>query len=119
MRGSKRDLRLFEQAYDEALVIDTTTLPVATVGIGYTTELLARGQPKPFIWTVVSGQLPAGIELSRDGTLSGMPAAATTSSFVVRVKCKSEPVPDDRGAAPHVGWRMRQLTLVVKPLELR
>ena len=117
--GSKRDLRHFEQAYDEAMVIDTATLPVATAGIGYTTKLVARGQPKPFVWTIVSGQLPAGLELSWDGTISGMPVAATTSSFVARVKCKTEPIPDDRGSTPHVGWRMRQFTLVVKGLELR
>jgi hypothetical protein len=117
--GAKSNLRQFEQAYDRALVIETATLPVATTGVEYATKLVARGQPKPFVWTIVSGELPAGLELSSDGTLSGRPLAPTTTAFVVRVKCKTEPIPDEQGSAPHVGWRMRQLTLVVKGLALR
>jgi hypothetical protein len=41
-------------------------------------------------WSVVSGSLPAGLTLSADGTISGTPTAAGTSSFQVMASYKSK-----------------------------
>jgi hypothetical protein len=52
--------------------------PVATGGPAYTGP-----ESSPYVWTVASGSLPAGLELS-GGLLFGTPKAAGTSSFTLR-----------------------------------
>ncbi len=51
----------------------------------YGDTLPESGGTAPFTWSVSAGSLPAGISLSADGTLSGTPTAAGTSSFTVKV----------------------------------
>jgi hypothetical protein len=110
----EQNLERFEKAFDESLIIYTTELPAAMVGKKYDFTLNARGKPKPFRWGIVSGQLPDGMQLADDGALFGTPAAAQVARFVVKVACKSQPQLSAHGGLPHVGWRMRQFTLVVK-----
>src|SRR6185295_7362462 len=43
------------------------------------------GGRSPYVWTLVSGSLPAPLALSSSGTISGTPAAAGTSTFTVQV----------------------------------
>lgn len=60
-------------------------LPAATVGLGYSYTLsLSIGDPTiPVVWTV-SGNLPPGLALAADGTISGTPLApAGTYTFIV------------------------------------
>ncbi len=45
----------------------------------------AYGGVGPYTWNVVSGQLPAGVSLDPNGSLTGVPLAAGSSSAVVRV----------------------------------
>jgi len=59
--------------------------PDGEVGVAYRDQLTDPGGTGPFIWTVSSGTLPAGISLSADGTLAGTPTAAGTFSFTVNV----------------------------------
>ena len=72
------------------LQITTSSLPGATVGVPYSATLEATGGTPPFKWKVVTGSLPAGLTLSKSGTISGTPAStATTSTFKVKVKDSS------------------------------
>lgn len=74
------------------LVISTTLLPNASIGIPYSTTLLATGGLPPYTWSVASGSLPSWASLaSSTGVLSGTPAASGTSSFTVRVTDSETP----------------------------
>jgi large repetitive protein len=80
------------------LTIETSMYPctsgacsmgVGNVGMTYESDPIATGGPEysgpessPYVWTVVSGSLPAGLSLD-GGILSGTPAKAGTSSFTL------------------------------------
>ena len=67
-------------------VINTTSFPIAQVGIGYEYGLTARGGDGDFDWSLVDGALPAGLSLSVDGVIDGVPEESGTSAFTVRVE---------------------------------
>jgi hypothetical protein len=68
------------------LTISTSSLPNGVVGSAYSTLLHAGGGTSPYTWAVRSGQLPAGLVLSRtSGNISGMPTTAETSPFTIGV----------------------------------
>ncbi len=58
--------------------IATTALSPATIGVPYSARLRSADD-RPGTWTLTSGVLPDGLELSRDGLLSGTPAAPKVS----------------------------------------
>ena len=111
---AKLPLEEFDKAYDESLVVWTTDLPPAGAGQAYAFNLQARGKPKPFRWRMVSGQLPDGMELNDDGQIQGTSSAPGVATFVAKVACRSQPQTSAQGLSPHVDWRMRQFTLVVR-----
>jgi hypothetical protein len=78
-------------ATGEALAIRTTTLPKGYVRGHYEVRLEARGGISPLNWEVSEGALPDGVALSRDGVLSGAPAAAGEFHFVVTVTDSGKP----------------------------
>ena len=63
-------------------------LPPATVGQSYSQTLAVTGGAAPYEWSVdnTSLPLPPGITLSPLGVLGGVPAAAGSTTFTVRVK---------------------------------
>ena len=61
------------------------TLPGATVGVPYADLLQASGGTAPYTWTNPAGSPPAGVSVSSNGTLTGIPTAAGSSSFTVQV----------------------------------
>jgi hypothetical protein len=71
------------------LSILTTSLYDAVVGVSYpplSQSLSAFGGKSPYTWTVTAGALPAGLALnSVTGVISGIPTAAGTSTFTVKV----------------------------------
>lgn len=73
------------------LKITTSLLPAAKVGTAYTTRLAASGGVPPYRWKITLGSLPAGLALSRSGSISGTPTATGTSSFHVRVSDAAQP----------------------------
>jgi choice-of-anchor C domain-containing protein len=87
-----------------ALAVATTSLPDATQGVPYHGSLTASGGEGPLRWSLTSGELPAGIALAADGTISGTPTAA--GAQVV-----SATVSDTRGATA-----TRSLSLRVEAL---
>lgn len=64
----------------------TTTLPQATQGQYYTANLQVSGGQAPYVFTVVSGQLPSGLSLSTNGTVTGTPTVS--GSYTVQVRAQ-------------------------------
>lgn len=67
------------------LVIQTISLPETTAERAYSQTLQAFGGVAPYTWSIASGSLGAGLNLSAAGIISGTPTTAGTSVFVVRV----------------------------------
>jgi large repetitive protein len=67
--------------------ITTTSLPAGTIGQAYNQTLQATGGTGGLTWSIVSGNLPAGLNLDQTtGVISGTPTVpAGTSSFTARV----------------------------------
>ena len=61
------------------------TLPGATIGRDYSSQLTISGGTSPLAWTLHQGPLPAGLSLSTGGVLSGTPTATGTTSFFARI----------------------------------
>jgi hypothetical protein len=73
------------------LTISTTSLPAATYGKAYSQSLSASGGLGTYVWSLASGQLPAGLSLSSSGIISGTPTATGTFQITVRVADTSQP----------------------------
>ena len=68
------------------LAVGTTTLPDGGVGLVYATQMLgATGGDGTYTWTVSTGSLPPGLNLSASRDITGTPTATGTSDFTVRV----------------------------------
>jgi large repetitive protein len=64
--------------------IKTTALPEAVAGAPYSTTLQAGDHPTTVVtWRITSGLLPAGLVLGADGTISGTPLNAGSSTFTI------------------------------------
>lgn len=87
-----------------APTITTTTLPGGTVGVAYSTTLVASGGTTPRTWSVFAGSLPTGLTLNTiSGAITGTPTVAVASSFTIRVT-------DSAGATTN-----RNLSITVVP----
>ena len=69
----------------------TTILPLAFANEPYTQQLQEQGGIGNLTWTLASGALPAGINLSSSGLLSGTATASSVSNFTVQVTDSSTP----------------------------
>ena len=77
------------------LQVTPSVLPGGTVATPYSTSVQATGGVQPYTWSVVSGQLPAGLILnSGSGEITGTPilVSGTPVSFTLGVK-DSQTVP--------------------------
>jgi hypothetical protein len=80
-------------------VTTPATLVAGTVGRSYTTRLAATGGPGTYVWALASGsQLPTGLALRADGTLTGTPRTAGASTFSA-VVTNSLALPTERATA--------------------
>jgi hypothetical protein len=67
-------------------VTTTGDLTGGQVNVDYSYQLQAAGGRPAYAWSLLSGSLPAGLNLdSATGAISGRPTAAGTFTFVVRV----------------------------------
>lgn len=66
--------------------VSFSPLPAAQVGSTYTYELEASGGQAPYTFTLVSGALPTGLQLSGAGVLSGTATTTGSFSFTLRVQ---------------------------------
>ncbi|MFZ4858309.1 MAG: putative Ig domain-containing protein [Desulfuromonadaceae bacterium] len=67
------------------VVLKNSALPGATQNAAYTTFLGASGGKAPYKWSVVTGNLPAGLTLSSDGNITGTPTALGSYTVVFKV----------------------------------
>ncbi|MCC7196421.1 MAG: putative Ig domain-containing protein, partial [Gemmatimonadaceae bacterium] len=68
------------------LSVTTSSLLDGTVNLTYTQSVSAAGGKTPYLWSVQTGTLPAGLTLNNaSGAISGTPTASGTSNFTVRV----------------------------------
>jgi len=85
---------------DFALVVynpESNSLGIATssplsdgkLRTAYSTALLVTNERAPTTWTMTTGALPAGLQLSNTGVISGKPAATGTANFTVEVTDQS------------------------------
>lgn len=65
------------------LGITPTTLPGGVANSSYSQTLSASSGTAPYSFTVTSGDLPDGLTLSSDGTLSGSPTADGSQTFEI------------------------------------
>lgn len=86
-----------------ALSITTQDMPDATVNVPYSRALTASGGKPDYIWIIESGGLPANLNMTQSGTISGTPTSAASANFVVRVT-------DSEGTRA-----TKALTVIVKP----
>jgi len=68
----------------------TAPLPAGMTATPYSASLTAIGGVQPYTWSVISGQLPAGLILNpQAGTITGTPILTGTSNFTVQVQDSS------------------------------
>jgi len=65
--------------------VTTAALPLGIVGSAYSQKLAATSGTAPYSWSLTAGALPAGLRLTSDGTISGIPLATGTSNFVIQL----------------------------------
>ncbi len=74
------------------LQVTTMTLPRATQGLAYSTQVTASGGLLPFNWAIASGSFPPGLNLDPgSGNLSGSPTAVGSFTFTAQVTDASLP----------------------------
>jgi hypothetical protein len=76
----------FTMSLFDPLAIDTTVLPVATVGYSYATTLEASGGTGPYTWTVATDILPEGLNIDPTGTITGIPNRSGGEAFSIRLE---------------------------------
>ena len=66
--------------------ITTSSLPAGKVAVDYSASLTATPavSGKAVTWSIAKGELPAGLTLSSNGSISGTPSAKGSYSFTVR-----------------------------------
>lgn len=75
----------------ENVTISTSALPNGTVNTAYSQVLTPFGGKAPYLWSITSGTLPAGLSLTVAGVISGTPTTAGTSNFTIQVTDGSNP----------------------------
>jgi hypothetical protein len=73
------------QVVNPLRIESASPLNSGAVGLPFSKTLEATGGTPPYAWSLLSGQMPSGIELSQNGEMSGRPTAADTFNFVVKV----------------------------------
>jgi hypothetical protein len=63
-----------------------STLPSSTIGQVYTYQILTSGGQPPVTYSLVSGSLPQGLNLSPTGLISGTPTTQGSYSFTVEAR---------------------------------
>ncbi|MDX6414225.1 MAG: hypothetical protein QOH23_1635 [Gaiellaceae bacterium] len=93
--GDNHSERQFVFHVTPGLSIQNQSVPGGTIGQPYSVTLTAlsvtntnpvQGSPAVATWTVQSGSLPAGVNLSSQGQLTGTPSAEGSYTFVVRAQ---------------------------------
>ena len=73
------------------IAIATASLAPGNVGSPYSATLAANGSAGAVTWSVAAGSLPAGLTLSANGVISGVPTALGSSTFTIAAADSSAP----------------------------
>ena len=74
------------------LDIDSVSLPDTAVGENYAGSVVAAEGTPPYAFSVVEGELPAGLSIGADGAVTGtVSPSATTETFTIEVSDSSSP----------------------------
>lgn len=73
-------------ATEPGLAVATARLDRGRLSLAYWATLEADRGAGPYVWSLVDGALPAGLELDDDGTISGTPEGLGSSTFSVQVR---------------------------------
>ena len=65
------------------IVLDPAALSAGTAGQAYAANLAATGGVAPYAFAIATGQLPTGLSLAGDGSLSGIPTESGDFDFTV------------------------------------
>ena len=102
------DIRVFDTPLDPPEFI-TTSVPNGEVGLPYNFQIRASNAAGYYLSRADQYQLPAGLELAEDGTLSGTPAAEDATVFYVMASNATAMVEQEfsisigtAGAAPEI-----------------
>ncbi len=90
-----------------ALSITTSSLPTGTEQQSYQARMQAIGGLAPYHWKVSGGALPAGLNLSSGGMISGTPSTAGLADFSVSVT--------DTEATPQTTRASLQIAIATPP----
>lgn len=72
---------------NSALLVTTSSLPLATINSAYSQSLAAAGGRVPYSWSVTTGALPTGLTLNANtGIISGTPTTAGNYDIIITVK---------------------------------
>ncbi|HMG33135.1 MAG TPA: putative Ig domain-containing protein [Blastocatellia bacterium] len=82
---TSRTILMVVQPPPPPLTITTQQLGDTTADRPYSQSLQATGGVPPYTWSLSSGSLGTGLNLSASGLISGTPPTAATNVFVVRV----------------------------------
>ena len=66
------------------IIVSPTALEPVLVGSPFSTQFTASGGMAPYVFTFAFGELPPGLTLAIDGTLSGTPTASGIYEFAVQ-----------------------------------
>lgn len=66
-------------------ITSVATLPTGAEAVDYLVSLAVSGGTGPYAWAIIGGSLPAGLSLSSNGMVSGLPTEAGTSNFTAEV----------------------------------
>ena len=69
------------------VIVTTSPLATGTLGMAYSQTLAATGGAAPYTWSIVSGTLPGGLNLTSGGALTGSPTASGSFGFTIQVTC--------------------------------
>lgn len=76
----------------EPLEVDSATIPDTAVNDDYAGSIVVRGGTPPYAFSVVEGELPAGLSIGDDGAISGtVLPRATTEAFTIEASDSSSP----------------------------
>lgn len=85
-RADTAALEIFVGPVPGAVSVKTSRLPPTLAGWPFNVHLEARGgDGQNYVWTVVEGSLPEGVELTSGGVFEGTPTSADTAVFTVEV----------------------------------
>lgn len=77
--------RLIGGVNGQLMITSVSPMQPGTAGVPYNQAFQASGGTPPYSWSIPVGGLPAGLTLSSDGTVSGVPRVTISMSFQLRV----------------------------------